>query len=197
MIPWLNLALLLLSSLLFLYFYVRSASPAGRARVIGPRAYQLASRDRVIAGIFEGIAAAGYVVYFFHPLPPPLPRAFPWPWPVSVLIAILIAVPAGILMAIGVRDAGEETMRPKPEHQMYRGIYGRIRHPQATGEVWLWWVFAFLLHAPFLAIFSFIYLPIFLVLCWAEEQDLLLRYGDAYAEYCRQTGAFVPRKTRR
>jgi protein-S-isoprenylcysteine O-methyltransferase Ste14 len=30
--------------------------------------------------------------------------------------------------------------------------------------------------------------------CYAEEQDLLLRYGDAYAEYCRRTGAFWPKK---
>ncbi len=194
MIPWLNLALLLLSSSLFLYFYVRSASPAGRARVIGPRAYADAGRDRSIAGILECFAAAGYVLYFFYPLPAPLPRTFPWPWPISILIAVLIAIPAGALMIIGVRDAGAETMQPKPEHQMYGGIYRRIRHPQAAGEVWLWWVIAFLLNSPFLALFSFIYIPIFLVLCWAEEQDLLLRYGEAYAEYYRGTGAFWPRK---
>jgi methanethiol S-methyltransferase len=39
---------------------------------------------------------------------------------------------------------------------MYHGIYRRIRHPQAAGEVWFWWVFAFLLNSPFLALFSFI-----------------------------------------
>jgi len=194
MIAWFNVAVLILASLLLLYFYVRSVSLAGHAQVIGPRAYADASRDRIIAGIFEGIAAAGYVLYFFFPLPAPLPRAFPWPWPVSILIAVLIAVPAGVLMAIGVRDAGEEAMRPKPEHRMYRGIYRHIRHPQAAGEVWLWLLFAFLLNSPFLALFSFIYIPIFLVMCWAEEQDLLLRYGEAYAEYCRQTGAFCPRR---
>lgn len=77
MIAWLNLALLLLASLLFLYFYVRSVSPAGRARVIGPRAYTDAGRDRIMAAIFETLAAAGYVLYFFYPLPAPLPRTFP------------------------------------------------------------------------------------------------------------------------
>ena len=197
MIAWLNLALLILASLLFLYYYVRSVSPAGRALVIGPRAYADAGRDRIIASVFELMAAAGYVVYAFCPLPIPLPRAFPWPWPVSIVIAAFIGASAGTLMVVGIRDAGEEAMRPKPGHVMYRGIYRHIRHPQAAGEVWLWWVFAFLLNSPFLAIFSFIYLPIFLVMCWAEEQDLLLRYGDDYAEYCRKTGAFVPRRTRR
>lgn len=194
MIAWLTFVVLILAALLFLYYYVRSASPAGRARVIGPRAYAAAGRDRIIAGIFEGVASAGYAVYFFYPLPTPLPRTFPWPWPVSLLIAVLIAVPAGSLMAIGIRDAGAETMQPKPEHRMYGGIYRCIRHPQAAGEVWLWWVFAFLLNSPFLALFSFIYIPIFLVMCWAEEQDLLLRYGEAYAEYCRTTPAFWPRR---
>ena len=111
----------------------KSVSPAGRARIIGPRTYADASRDRIIAAISEGIAAAGYVVYLFYPLPTSLPRTFPWPWPISILIAVLIAVPAGALMANGIRDAGEEAMRPKPEHQMYRGIYRHIRHPQAAG----------------------------------------------------------------
>lgn len=194
MIAWLNFTLLLLTSLLLLYFYVRSVSPAGCALVVGPRAFADVGRERIIAGVFESIAAAGYVVYFFYPLPAPLPRTFPWPWPVSILIAVLIAVPAGALMVIGIRDAGEETLRPEPGHTMYGGIYRRIRHPQAAGEVWLWWVFAFLLNSPFLAIFSFIYIPIFLVMCWAEEQDLLLRYGEAYAEYCRTTPAFWPRR---
>jgi methanethiol S-methyltransferase len=196
MLAWLNFAALIITSLLFLYYYVRSVSPAGRAQVVGPRAYADAGRDRIIASVFELIAAAGYVVYFFYPLPVPLPGTFPWPWPVSVVIAVLIAVPAGGLMAIGLRDAGEEAMRPKPEQVMYRGIYRRIRHPQAAGEVWFWWVFAFLLNSPFLALYSFIYIPIFLLMCWAEEQDLLLRYGEAYAEYYRRTGAFWPRLRR-
>lgn len=196
MIPWLNLALLLVASLLLLLFYVSSASPAGRARVEGPAAYAAAGRDRVIAGIFEGIAAAGYVIYFFHPLPAPLPRTFPWPWPVSILVALLIGVPAAALMVAGIRAAGAETMRPSPEHGLYGGIYRRIRHPQAAGEVWLWWAMAFLLNSPFLALFSFIYIPVFLVMCWAEEQDLLLRYGEPYARYLRATPAFWPRRRR-
>lgn len=94
----------------------------------------------------------------------------------------------------GMKDAGEEAITPKAEHTMYGGIYEKIRHPQAAGEVFLWWVIAFLLHSPFLALFSFVYIPIFLIMCWAEEHDLLLRYGEAYAEYCRNTGAFIPRK---
>jgi protein-S-isoprenylcysteine O-methyltransferase Ste14 len=39
-----------------------------------------------------------------------------------------------------------------------------------------------------------VYFPIFLIMCWAEEHDLLLRYGEAYAEYWHKTGAFFPKK---
>jgi protein-S-isoprenylcysteine O-methyltransferase Ste14 len=31
-------------------------------------------------------------------------------------------------------------------------------------------------------------------MCWAEEHDLFLRYGEAYAEYWHKTGAFFPNK---
>ena len=108
-------------------------------------------------------------------------------------MAAVIGIPSMLLMVIGMRDAGEEAVRPKKEHSMYGGIYEKIRHPQAAGEVFAWLAIALLLHSPFLAVFSLIYFPIFLIMCFAEEQDLLWRYGDAYAEYCKKTGAFFPK----
>ena len=96
-------------------------------------------------------------------------------------------------MVKGMIDAGEEAVRPKKEHTMYSGIYKKIRHPQAAGEVFLWWVVALWVNSPFLFIFSFIFVPIFLIMCLAEEQDLLIRYGESYADYMRQTGAFFPK----
>jgi protein-S-isoprenylcysteine O-methyltransferase Ste14 len=196
MIAWINVAVMIGSSLLLLYYYVRSASPATLEKVLGPRAYGRCARDRIIAGVFEFIAAAGYVVYFFFPLPVQLPRGFPWPWWVSVLIAVAIGAPSATLMGVGIKDAGEETMRPKKEHVMYGGIYARMRHPQAVGEAALWWVIAFFLNSPFLAVFSFVYIPIFMIMCFAEEQDLMWRYGDSYAEYRRRVGVFWTAHTR-
>lgn len=69
-----------------------------------------------------------------------------------------------------------------------------MRHPQATGEVFLFLVIALLLNSLFLDLYSLIYFPIFIMMCYAEEQDLLLRYGDMYAQYCKLTGAFWPKK---
>ena len=196
MVAWINFSILLFSSLAFLYFYMRSVSPAGRARIIGVNAYRMCYYDRVIAGAFELVITVNFILYYFFPLPTPLPERFPWPWWLSLLIAAMIGIPAMTLMLVGMRDAGEETLRPKQEHSMYAGIYRHIRHPQAVGEVFLFPMMAFLLHSPFLTLFSLIYFPIFILMCYAEEQDLLLRYGEAYAEYCQQTGAFWPKRTR-
>jgi protein-S-isoprenylcysteine O-methyltransferase Ste14 len=195
MTAWINFAVLLLASVLFTVFYVRSTSPASQEMVIGPRAYRLCYYNRLAASGFEFLTAANFILYRFFPLPTPLPEDFPWPWWVSAVIAAVIGIPALTLMLIGLRDAGEEAIHPKKEHTMYGGIYNKLRHPQAAGEVFLYPVIAMLLHSPFLTLFSLIYFPLFLILCYAEEQDLMLRYGKAYAEYCRRTGAFWPRRS--
>lgn len=195
MIAWGNFAVLLFSTQLFLLFYVRSVSPAGREKVVGPQAYRMCTYDRLVSGLFELIITVNFILYHFFPLPVPLPVNFPWPWWVSLVIAALIGIPATTLMVIGVRDAGEEAIRPKKEHTMYCGIYTKIRHPQAVGEVFLFAVIGLLLDSPFLTLFSLIYFPIFFLLCYAEEQDLLLRYGERYAEYCKHTGAFWPKRS--
>jgi protein-S-isoprenylcysteine O-methyltransferase Ste14 len=133
------------------------------------------------------------VVYVFYPPPIPLAQTFPWARWVSTLIAVLIAIPSGYLWFRGMRDAGEETMLVRKEHTPYGGIYEKIRHPQAIGELPFWWVIAFLLNSPFLVLYSFVWIPVFVLMCWAEERDLLIRYGQAYAEYRGRTGFLLPR----
>ena len=196
MIPWINFAVLITSSLLFTVFYVKSVGPAALEKRIGHSAYQRCAAYRLISSIFMFVVAGNYVLYYWFPLPLPLPRTFPWPWWVSVAIAALIAVPSAYLMYRGVKDAGEETMRPKREHTLYGGIYTRIRHPQAVGEFPLWWVLAFLVHSPFLALFSFAFIPVWYYFCVAEERDLLIRYGAAYNDYRTTTGFWLPRNKR-
>jgi protein-S-isoprenylcysteine O-methyltransferase Ste14 len=162
--------------------------------VIGQRAWPRCFRYRLVSGAFEFVIMANYILYVFYPLPTPLPERYPWSWGISIVMALVIGIPATALMVVGARDAGEETLRPKKQHTLYGGIYTRMRHPQAVGEVFLFAVIGLLLHSPFLTLFSLIYFPIFILLCYAEEQDLLLRYGAAYAEYCQHTGAFWPKK---
>jgi len=194
MTPWINLVCLIIATKLFLYFYVKSVGPAALEKRIGERAWRRCMVYRIIAGVFEFIVVANYVLYVFYPLPVGLPERFPWAWWVSILIAALIGIPSGYLMYRGLKDAGEESLAPRREHTLNSGIYERMRHPQAVGEMPFFWAIAFLLHSPFLVLWSFVYVPIFIVMCWAEERDLLLRYGQAYADYRRRVGVFGPRR---
>lgn len=193
MFPWINLSVLIASTLLTLFFYINSARPAALEQKIGSVAYKMCTVYRFLSGFFMFLAGANYVLYRFVPLPISLARRFPWPWWISALIAVIIALPSGWLWLRGMLDAGEETMIIKKEHTLYRGVYRKIRHPQAVGELPFWWVFAFALHSPFLALFSFLWVPVFVLMCLAEERDLLLRYGEAYEEYRRNTGFMLPR----
>lgn len=49
-IAWVNMAVLVISALLFLYFYVRNVSPAALEKKIGDIAYPKCKRYRQIAG---------------------------------------------------------------------------------------------------------------------------------------------------
>jgi protein-S-isoprenylcysteine O-methyltransferase Ste14 len=194
MIAWINFTILVFSTLFFLCFYFLSVGPAALEKVKGESAYRICGQYRMVAIIFEFITIPNYVIYKFYPLDTPLPETFPWAWWVSAVLAGIIGIPTTWLMVIGMKDAGEEMAFPKKEHTMYGGIYTKIRHPQAAGEVFAWLWIALLLHSPFLAIFSLIYFPIFLIMCLAEERDLLLRYGDEYAKYWKTQVRFSQRK---
>jgi protein-S-isoprenylcysteine O-methyltransferase Ste14 len=195
MIAWINFLVLVLSSILFLYFYILSVSPAQLEKKIGDTAYPRCMRLRIIAGAFESVTVINYIVYFFYPLPLGLPIAFPWEYWISLLLAILIAVPSGYVMYIGLKDAGREALEPRKEHTLYGGIYERMRHPQALGEAFLWFPIALILNSPFLVLFSFVYIPILYIMCLAEEKDLVIRYGQSYVDYRNRVGFFRPRRT--
>ncbi|KYK33905.1 MAG: hypothetical protein HXS46_19360 [Theionarchaea archaeon] len=194
MIAWINTGTLIASIFSFLYFYVKSAGPAALEKKIGKKAYHICTCYRIISSLFMSIAFANYIVYYFYPLPVPLPRTFPWSWWWSAAIAGIIAVLGGYIWVKGMKDAGEETMITKKEHTLYTGIYTKIRHPQAAGEITYWWVIAFVLHSPFLAVLSFVWVPVFYMMCVAEEKDLIIRYGEAYLKYKQDTGFLIPKR---
>ena len=195
MIAWINLIILIIATFLTLYFYVKSVGPAALEQKIGLAAYKKCTQYRFLSGLLMGVVTINYIVYIFYPLPIPLAPTFPWSWWVSVLIAVVIAIPSGYVWIRGMKDAGEETMLVKKEHSMYGGIYQKIRHPQAVGELPFWWVIAFLLHSPFLVLYSFVWIPIFIAMSLAEERDLLIRYGKAYAQYQKRTGFMFPKSS--
>ena len=187
---------MVLSSILFLYFYILSVSPAQLEKTLGEAAYPKCKTYRFVAVTFEGITVVNYVIYFFYPLPIILPLVLPWSWLVSILIGIFILIPSLYLMVIGMKDAGEETIEPKKEHTLYTGIYETVRHPQAIGESLLWFPIAFFLNSPYLILYSFVWIPIFYIMCIAEEKDLVIRYGQPYLEYRDRVGFLIPKRSK-
>ena len=194
MIAWINFAVLIISGALMTAFYLMSVRPAALEKKIGPSAYKRCGKYRLVTSIFMFIVAINYIVYHWYPVSfDPFPSSFPWPYWISVVIALVIAIPSLYLEIRSTRDAKAETLMPDKSHTMYKGIYEKIRHPMALGEVPLWWVIAFLANSPFMAIFSFIWIPVWFWWCVAEERDLVLRYGEAYEEYRKRTGMFFPK----
>ena len=194
MIEWINFLILIISTILMAFFYIKSVGPAKLEKRIGESAYKRCGKYRIIASIFELITIVNFIVYFFFPLPIPIPQFFIWDYWISVILSIAILIPCLYIMLKGVKDAGREALFPDKKHTLYGGIYEKIRHPQALGEVFTWWVVALLLNSPFLFLYSIVWFPIFYWFCKAEEKDLIIRYEKPYIDYINQTGMFVPKK---
>ena len=177
-------------------FYIMSISPAALEQQIGAISYEKSARYRKIATVAYYLMFLNYVIYYFYPLSTPLPDFFPWEYWMTAVVATGIFLPSICLMYIGARDAGEETLTPKREHTLYGGIYEKIRHPQALGEVWLGLVIGLYLNSPLLAVLSLVFFPTFYYFCIIEERDLVIRYGQDYIDYREKTGMFIPKRKR-
>lgn len=189
-----NVILMIMTALLALYFYCKSVGQAALEQKVGEKAYEKSTRYRLISILFMIIHLIQYVIYFFFPIDLPIPETFPWNWWISLSIAIIIALPSSVLLSKAIKYAGIESVITKKKHRLFRGIYRKIRHPMALAELPFIWSLAFLLHSPFLALFSFIWAPIFYFMCVTEEKDLMIRYGKPYIRYKSNTGMFFPKR---
>lgn len=196
MIEWINFLILIISTASMAFFYIKSVGPAKLEEKIGEIAYKRCGNYRIIASFFELITIINFIIYFFFPLPIPIPQFFIWDYWISVILSIVILLPCLYIMLKGVKDAGREALFPDKKHTLYGGIYEKIRHPQALGEVFIWWAAALLLNSPFLFLYSIVWFPIFYWFCKAEEKDLIIRYEKPYIDYINQTGMFFPKKKR-
>jgi len=176
------------------FFYIKSVGPAKLEQKIGEKAYKRCGNYRIIASLFELITVVNFILYFFFPLPIHIPQFFIWDYWISIILSFAILLPCLYIMLKGVKDAGREALFPDKTHTLYEGIYNKIRHPQALGEVFIWWAAALLLNSPFLFLYSIVWFPIFYWFCKAEEKDLIIRYGQAYLKYKKRTGMFFPKK---
>ena len=183
-----------ISGILMTVLYGVSVSPARLERLWGARAYPLCGWLRGLSMVSMGVVFLTYYLYSRHPLDLFLPDSLPIRYDAAVTLALAIGLPSFGLMVKGTLDAGAEAVVPDKRHTMYPGIYRYIRHPQALGELPLWFVAALFFNSLHLLLFSFIWIPVWYGWCWAEERDLVLRYGEAYRQYQQQTGMFFPKR---
>jgi protein-S-isoprenylcysteine O-methyltransferase Ste14 len=196
MIAWINFITLIVGGVLMTLLYLMSVQPATLEKKIGPKAYKRCGMYRSLASIFMFTITANYILYHWYPLPfDPFPPTFSWPYWASVVLALIIAIPCLYLETLAYKVAKTETLLPDKSHTLYQGIYEKIRHPMALGELPLFWVIALLVNSPFLVVFSFIWVPIWYWWCVTEEKDLVLRYGAPYVAYRERTGMFWPKRT--
>ena len=197
-IAWLNLISLHVCAILFAYLTTLSVMPVTREEERGEKAWAECARLRNISFAFAGIMILNTILWIWFPI-----TELAWvlsPDPVfGIIIGSIIGVPCFILLMIAMRDAGEEMGAPQKGISMHGGIYKRMRHPGALGEMPLYIVIALFVNSLFLTIwmtlFVFIFTPIHI---YYEEKDLLKRFGEDYAEYRRTTPAlFAGLKRRR
>ena len=98
LIAWINITIMILAGAVFLYYYVISVSPAALEKKIGEIAYKKCGIYRIISGSLMVIPVINYIIYFFYPLPIPLPEKFPWNWWISIMIGVLLTFPAAYLI---------------------------------------------------------------------------------------------------
>mgnify|MGYP001811152899 CR=1 FL=1 len=170
MIGWINFTVLILAAALFVYFYLKSALPGALEKKIGALAYGECQKYRSIASLLMMVVGIDYVFYFLYPIPLPIPQTFPWSWWVSAAISGVVALGAAYLWWGEMNDAPANHHSPFPS------------------ELPFWCAIAFLLHSPFLALFSLIWVPVFLLGAWLENQDLTARHHQETGNYTKKNG---------
>ncbi len=163
--------------------------PVTREEQRGDQAWEECARLRSISFVFAGIMIVNVILWVWVPV-----EELAWvlnPNPLfGIITGIIIGVPCFIIMMVAMRDAGEEMNAPQKGISMHGGIYKKIRHPGALGEMPLYIVIAMFVNSLFLTVwmtaFVLIFTPIHL---HYEEKDLLKRFGEEYAEYRRTTPA--------
>lgn len=110
-----------------------------------------------------------------------------------IWIAVMLVTTALFWLGITVMEKGWRQIHQTKGALVTDGIYARIRHPQYTGMFMI--VGALLIQWP--TLLSLLMAPILVVayvrLARREEREMEAQFGQAYAEYRRQTPAFIPK----
>jgi protein-S-isoprenylcysteine O-methyltransferase Ste14 len=193
MIDWINFVILNACGVIIFYLYILSVMPVTREEKRGEKAWKEAMWYRNIGGIFEFVMIANVILWIWYPIPELNWKVNENFW-VGIIIGIIMLIPCVLLLVIGIRDAGGETLKPSKETTLYKGIYNYIRHPQTLGEFPMFVALSFMINSIFLVLWSTVFIIIIVpIIMHFEEMDLVKRFGDEYVEYKKNTGAFIPK----
>jgi protein-S-isoprenylcysteine O-methyltransferase Ste14 len=192
MLALINLVSLHVSAILFSYLTTLSVMPVTREERVGVSAWEDCARIRYISFVFAAIMWTNTLLWIWLPVPE-------LSWTISpnhsagIILGIVISIPCLVILAVALRDAGEEMHAPKRDTKLHGGIYRVIRHPGALGEMPLYVVLALFTNSLFLTLwmlgFVLVFTPIHIHF---EEKDLEKRFGSEYLEYKRRTPALIP-----
>lgn len=121
-------------------------------------------------------------------------------WPVLLAGFALIAVEPlvtrraeaelGMPILVGWAERDPEQFPPR---LVETGIYRRVRHPRYLAAMSVLFGAAMLAGSWRLLYLSALGIPLFTLLAWLEERELLRRIGEPYRDYCRRVPRFLPR----
>jgi len=127
-----------------------------------------------------------------------LPREISLPRGLRLGLAGGLAI-AGIAAWVACLDVfsrhGRGTPLPAdaPRHLVTRGLFRHVRNPIMAGELGVIWAVALFLSSVGAALYAAaISIVAHLLVVHVEEPELLARFGESYAEYCRTTPRWLP-----
>ena len=123
--------------------------------------------------------------------------AIQYPW---LYLTVFVQLMAIVVLVIGLRQTGIfsflglrqllRTVDDTPTHLVKEGLYRYVRHPLYTAGLVLIWLIPYLTWNLLALILG---LTVYIVIgAHYEERKLGREFGEAYAEYRRQTPMFVP-----
>jgi protein-S-isoprenylcysteine O-methyltransferase Ste14 len=167
--------------------------PVTREETRGEMAWEECTRLRSISFVFAGIMILNTILWVWFPVPE-LGWLLTPDGLFGIIVAILIFIPCLCILSIAMRDAGKEMHTPQKGTKLHGGIYKKVRHPGALGEMPLYVAIALFVNSLFLTLWMIAFVLIFTPIhIYYEEKDLVKRFGEEYEEYRRTTPALIPR----
>lgn len=111
----------------------------------------------------------------------------------------LLSIPAVylVLRALG-KNVSETVLTKNQQELVKKGPYRRIRHPLYSTGIMLFTALGLIAANWFILTFTGLALMgVRLIIIPREEKELQARFGDAYTQYIRESGALIPRFSKR